>query len=63
MTCSFIQDEDYAEIVTKYENQPKSDFVSFDYHFDSKYSIKYEITNASKFSERQSKSVMGTVGV
>lgn len=59
MTCSFMQDEEYAEIVAyKYENRLKSDFDSFDYHFDSKYSIKYEITDASKLSERQSKSVM-----
>lgn len=59
MTCSFMQDEKYAEIVAyKYENRLESDFDSFDYHFDSKYSIKYEITNASKLSERQSKSVM-----
>ncbi len=59
MTCSFMQDEEYAEIVAyKYENRLESDFDSFDYHFDSKYSIKYEITNASKLSDRQSKSVM-----
>lgn len=59
MTCSFMQDEDYAEIVAyKYESRLENDFDNFDYHFDSKYSIKYEITNASKLSERQSKSVM-----
>lgn len=59
MTCSFMQDEEYAEIVAyKYENRLESDFDSFDYHFDSKYSIKYEIADASKLSERQSKSVM-----
>lgn len=59
MTCSFMQDEEYAEIVAyRYENRLESDFDSFDYHFDSKYSIKYEITDASKLSERQSKNVM-----
>lgn len=59
MTCSFMQDEDYLDIVAyKYENILESDFDSFDYHFDSKYSIKYEIKNASKLSERQSKNVM-----
>lgn len=59
MTCSFMQDEDYAEIVAyKYENRLENDFDSFDYYFDSKYSIKYEITDTSKLSERQSKSVM-----
>ncbi len=59
MTCSFMRDEDYAEIVAyNYENRLENDFDSFDYYFDSKYSIKYEIKNKSKLSERQSKSVM-----
>ena len=59
MTCSFMQDEDYAELVAyDYENRLENDFDSFDYYFDSKYSIKYEIKNKSKLSNRQSKSVM-----
>lgn len=59
MTCSFMQDEDFADIVAyKYESRLENDFDSFDYHFDSKYSIKYEITDTSKLSERQSKGLM-----
>lgn len=59
MSCSFMRDEDYAEILSnRFEIILENDFDDFDYYFGSKYSIKYEITNASKLSERQSKSVM-----
>lgn len=59
MTCSFMHDEDYADIIAyKYENRLEDDFDNFDYYFGSKYSIKYEISNATKLSDRQTKSVM-----
>ena len=59
MTCSFMQDEDYSEIIAyRYETRLENDFDNFDDYFDSKYSIKYEITNSSKLSDRQSKSIM-----
>lgn len=56
MTCSFMQDEEYINVVAnRFDNKIKSDFDSYDYHFDSKYSIKYEIVDATKLSDRQAK--------
>lgn len=59
MTCSFMQEDEFGEIVmSKYEYKLENDFDSFDLYFDSKYSISYEIINASKLSERKTKSMM-----
>ncbi len=62
MTCSFMHDSDYEDltelIIYRYDSMLENDFDIFDEYFGSKYSIKYEITDASKLSEHQANSMM-----
>lgn len=59
MSCSFMRDMDFVDyLAEKYQSDIEDDFDDFDDHFASKYSIKYEITSASKVSERQARNIL-----